>query len=98
MEEAINVKKLTAKGCPLVFESSGKNRNFLIDFYCLKRNKSDVKIQKEEVDKIYWVKKEQCFELMKSGRTKFPNNYNYEPIFTKMEEIYSKKEEKDISK
>ena len=74
IEESMNVKKLTQKSCPLVFRSSQSKRNFFIDFYCLKRNKSDIKIQEEEIDKIYWASKEECFELIRSGKTKFPNN------------------------
>lgn len=94
----MNVRKLTNNGCPLIFESSGKKRNFLIDFYCLKRNKSDVEIQKEEIAQIHWVKIEDCFELIEKGKTKFPKDYNYEAIFGKVREIIDKIEEKDISK
>lgn len=94
----MNVRKLTNNSCPLTFESSGKKSNFLIDFYCLKRNKSDVKIQREEISQIHWVKIEDCFELIKKGKTKFPKDYNYEAIFEKVRGIIDKKEEKDISK
>lgn len=92
IEEAMNVVRLTEQACPLVFESSGKNRNFFIDFYCLKRNKSDVDIQKEEIDKITWVPLENGFELIQSGKTKFPKDYNYETIFEKVKDICNNRE------
>lgn len=92
LEEAIKAIKLTPENIPLKFESSGKNKNFFITFYCLKRNNSDVIFQKEEIDKIVWLPIEETFELIKSGRTKFPKNYNYEEIFEKVRNIYNNRE------
>lgn len=89
-EEAINVIKVTPNVVPLKFESSGKKKNFLITFYCLKRNSSNVVLQEEEVEKIYWLPLEETFELLKSGRTKFPTDYDYEGIFQKVREIYNR--------
>ncbi len=88
-EEAINVIKLNANAVPLSFLSSNKKRNFFITFYCLKRNTSEVKIQEEEIEKIVWLPLEETFALIKSGRTKFPTDYDYEPIFQKVREICS---------
>ena len=84
LEESINVTKITSDGVPLQFESSGKLKNFFITFYCLRRNSSDVIFQKSEIDKIVWLPLEETFELIKSGRTKFPKNYNYKEIFEKV--------------
>lgn len=87
IEESINVIKLEQNAVPLEFRSSNKKRNFFITFYCLKRNSSDIKMQKEEIEKIVWLPLEETFELIKSGRTKFPTNYDYEPIFQKVRDI-----------
>ena len=92
LKEAVNVVKITPDAVPLKFESSGKNKNFFITFYCLKRNNSDVVFQKEEIDKIVWLPLEETFELIKSGRTKFPKNYDYEKIFKKVRNVYNNKE------
>ena len=91
LEEAINVVKITPDALPLQFESSGKNKNFFITFYCLKKNNSDVICQESEIDKIVWLPLEETFELIRSGRTKFPKNYNYENIFEKVRNIYENK-------
>ena len=87
IEESINVIKLEQNAVPLEFRSSNKKRNFFITFYCLKRNSSEIKVQKEEIEKIVWLPLEESFELIKSGRTKFPTNYDYEPIFQKVRDI-----------
>ena len=96
LEEARNVIKVTPQGVPLGFESKGKIKNFFITFYCLKRKTSKVEIQEEEIDKIVWLPLEEAFELIKSGRTKFPKNYDYSKIFEKVKEIYYG--EKDIQR
>ena len=62
LEEAMNVVKITQDAVPLQFKSSGKNKNFFITFYCLKRNNSDIVFQKEEIDKIVWLPIEETFE------------------------------------
>ena len=92
LEESMNATKITSNPVPLKFESSGKNKNFFITFYCLKRNNSDVTYQESEIDKIVWLPLEETFELIKSGRTKFPKNYNYEKIFEKVREICNNKD------
>ena len=96
LEEAMNVIKVTPQGVPLGFESKGKIKKFFITFYCLKRKNSKVEIQEEEIDKIVWLPLEEAFELIKSGRTKFPKNYDYSKIFEKVKEIYYG--EKDIQR
>lgn len=88
VQEAMNVIKLDENAVPLEFASSNKKRNFFITFYCLKRATSNVKIQEEEIEKIVWLPLEETFELIKSGRTKFPTNYDYEPIFQKVRNVY----------
>ena len=92
LEEAVNVAKITQDAVPLQFESSGKIKNFFITFYCLKRNSSDVIYQESEIDKIVWLPLEETFELIKSGRTKFPKNYNYKEIFEKVRNICNNQE------
>ena len=62
--------------------------------YCLKRNNSDVTYQKSEIDKIVWLPLEETFELIQSGKTKFPKNYNYEEIFEKVRNICNNKEKR----
>ena len=96
IEEAMNVIKVTPQGVPLGFESKGRIKKFFITFYCLKRKTSEVTIQKEEIDKIVWLPLEEAFELIKSGRTKFPKDYDYSEIFKKVKEIYYG--EKDIQR
>lgn len=96
LEEAMNVVKVTQEGVPLEFESNGKIKKFFITFYCLKRKSSKVEIQKEEIDKIVWLPLNEAFALIKSGRTKFPKNYDYSNIFEKVKKIYYG--EKDIQR
>ena len=92
LEESINVVKLTERPEALIFESSGKNKNFLIDFYCLKRNKSNVTIQKQEVADIAWIDLEKAFKLIETGNTKFPSGENYKKIFEKVRELIDSRE------
>ena len=87
IEESMNVIKIDDNAAPLRFLSSNKKRNFLITFYCLKRTSLDIKIQKEEIDKIVWLPLEETFKLIQSGRTKFPIDYDYEQIFQKVRDI-----------
>lgn len=87
LEEAMNAIKLTQDEMPFEFESSGKTLRFFITTYCLKRNSSKVTIQKDEVDSIAWVPLEKCFELIKTNKTKFPSNYDYEEVFQKVRNI-----------
>ncbi len=95
-DEARNVIKVTPQGVPLGFESKGKIKNFFITFFCLKRSTSKVEIQEEEIDRIVWLPLEEAFKLIKSGRTKFPKDYDYSKIFEKVREIYYG--EKDIQR
>ena len=98
VEEAMNVVKITPKGVPLGFESSNKIKNFFITFFCLKRNSSEVKIQEEEIKRYVWLPLEETFELMKSGRTKFPKNFDYEEIFEKVRNVYYNKNKTEIQR
>ena len=84
-EEAMNVIKLTQDELPIEFESSGKTLRFFITAYCLKRNSSEVTIQKDELNSIAWVPLETFFELIKNGKTKFPARHEkYEEVFQKV--------------
>ena len=87
-EEAMNVIKLTQDGIPFEFENSGRTLRFLITAYCLKRNSSKVIIQKEEVDSVKWIQLEKCLELIKNGKTKFPESHEkYDEVFQKVIDI-----------
>ena len=98
VEEAMNVVKITPKGVPLGFESSNKIKNFFITFFCLKRNSSAVTIQEEEIKKYVWLPLEETFELIKSGRTKFPKNVDYEKIFEKVRNVYYNKNKQEVQR
>lgn len=98
VEEAMNVVKITPKGVPLGFESSNKIKNFFITFFCLKRNSSDVTIQEEEIKKYVWLPLEETFELIKSGRTKFPKDFDYEEIFEKVRSVYYNKNKQEVQR
>ena len=98
VEEAMNVVKITPKGVPLGFESSNQIENFFITFFCLKRNSSAVTIQEEEIKKYVWLPLEETFELIKSGRTKFPKNFDYEKIFEKVRNVYYNKNKQEVQR
>ena len=98
VEEAMNVIKLNKNELPFKFKSGEKTLRFLITAYCLKRKSSDVIIQKEEIDKIVWLPLEETFELIRSGRTKFPKNYDYEEIFEKVRNVYNNKETRKVER
>lgn len=98
VEEAMNVVKITPKGVPLGFESSNKIKNFFITFFCLKRDSSAVTIQEEEIKKYVWLPLEETFELIKSGRTKFPKNFDYEKIFEKVRNVYYNKNKQEVQR
>lgn len=98
IEEAMNVIKLTKTELPFEFKSGEKMLRFLITVYCLKRKSSDVIIQKEEIDRIVWLPLEETFELIRSGRTKFPKNYDYEEIFEKVRNVYNNKETRKVER
>ena len=98
IEEAMNVIKLTKTELPFEFKSGEKMLRFLITVYCLKRKSSDVIIQKEEIDKIVWLPLEETFELIRSGKTKFPKNYDYEEIFEKVRNVYNNKETRKVER
>ena len=87
LDEAINVVKVSQDDLKFQIESSGKILNFLGTMYCLKRKSSKVNIQKEEIEKIVWLPLEETFQLIKSGRTRFPKNFDYEEIFQNVRNI-----------
>lgn len=92
--DSSQVMKLTSAAKPLGFESRGKIRRFFIDFYCLRTQKHHFTIQPEEVESLKWIPMETVFEMIKSGKTKFPmqgKNVNYESIFDKVRDVYLNK-------
>jgi isopentenyldiphosphate isomerase len=92
------IKRISDLSKPLGFESKGKIRNFHIDFYCMQTKKENFRIQPEEVAELKWVPMEEAFEMIKSGKTKFPKQQgyvNYEKIFDCVRQI-SKNRDKQI--
>lgn len=92
--DSSQIHKLTELPKPLGFESRGKTRRFFIDFYCLKTQKHHFTIQPEEVESLKWIPMEEAFEMIKSGKTKFPKEngkINYDSIFEKVRNIYLNK-------
>lgn len=96
IEEAINVIKLDDNPLPLEFVSSNKKKKFFITFYCLKRKTSQVRIKEEEIEKVVWLPLEEVLALIRSGRTKFPADFNYEEIFQKLRDVIDNKREVDV--
>lgn len=78
------LKKVSELSKPLGFESKGKIRNFHIDFFCMQTKKHHFRIQPEEIELLKWIPMEDAFEMIRSGKTKFPKqqgHVNYEKIF-----------------
>lgn len=96
IEESINVIKLDDNPLPLEFMSSNKKKKFFITFYCLKRKTSEVTIQEDEVEKVVWLPLDETLALIRSGRTKFPADFNYEEIFQKLRDVIDNKREIDV--
>lgn len=85
--EAINKLK-PIKELDLIFKNKGKTRNFFIKFYALMTDNTNIHIQEDEIKNITWVPMQECFELIRNGKTKFPYDSRYEEIFKKVEDIY----------
>lgn len=84
-EEAIQgLKKLDE--LDLIFTNKGKERKFFIQFYMLKTKMKQFTKQEEEVQNIEWVPYQECFELIRQGKTKFPYDERYDKMFKKIEE------------
>jgi len=84
-EEAINgLKKL--EELDLIFKNKGKGRKFFIQFYMLKTKMKQFTKQEAEVQNIEWIPYQECFELIRQGKTKFPYDKRYEKMFMEIEE------------
>lgn len=98
-EEAIKgLKKLDE--LDLIFKSRGKDRKFFIQFYILKTKMKQFTKQAEEVQNIEWIPYQECFDLIRQGKTKFPYDKRYEKMFKKIEEYIkgkNKENNKDIN-
>ena len=86
------IAKVNERSKPLGFESKGKIRNFLIDFYYLLTDSNQVtKIQKEEVKSFEWVPMYEAFRRIEDGETKFPKQEkgkaDYKQVIKNVEEI-----------
>ena len=84
----INTKQKQITEMDLTFDNKGKKRNFFIKFYALLTDNIDIHVQKEEIEKILWVPMNQCFKLIREGKTKFPYDKRYEEIFEKVTSFY----------
>lgn len=85
-----DIKRVSELAKPLGFESKGKVRNFHIDFYCIQTQKHHFRIQPEEVASLKWIPMDKAFEMIKTGKTKFPKqqgHVNYEKIFDNVRNI-----------
>ena len=85
------IGKLNELSKPLGFESKGKIRNFLIDFYCVFIDSKQVtKIQKEEVNSYEWVPMNIAIDRIVNGHTKFPKQengkVNYKQVINNLKE------------
>ena len=97
IEEAMNVVKVSQDDLKFDIESGGKILHFLGTMYCLKRNSSKVVIQEDEIEKIVWLPLEVAFELIKSGKTKFPKDCDYyDVVFQKVKDIRDERKIDDI--
>ncbi len=96
-ESSANIIKIS-EAIPMTFESMGKSRRFLVEFFCLLRNSTETELQKSEVDCVEWIDMEEAFIKIQEGETRFPKNFDYEPIFKKVREICLGKNKKCIDK
>lgn len=80
----------------LVFKDKEKERKFFIQFYALKTKINKIIAQKEEVDSIQWIEKEEVFDMIRQGKTKFPYDKRYEKMFDKIKEIFRQKKQNNI--
>lgn len=92
--EAINKLKPITE-LDLNFKNNGQTRNFFIKFFIIRTDIEDVDIQEEEIEKIMWIPMEECFDLIRTGKTKFPYDERYEKIFEKVVSIYKGINNKD---
>lgn len=96
IQEKSNLEKLIDEEYRLYFKNEGQIRNFFITFFGIRVNKADINFNKEEIQAIAWLDKEKAFELIKRGETKFPKEYDYEPIFEALtEKFFNKQQERD---
>ena len=54
-----------------------------------------MKMQKEEVEDVFWLPMEDVFELIKRGKTKFTYTIQMEEIFQKIRTIKNMDKERD---
>jgi len=73
----------------------GKKRHYSVKVFYLKLDEEEIKkIVKQdiEVEKVEWIKMKDCFEQMRNGEIRVPKSNDYEVIFNKVEETYTKEE------
>ena len=80
---------------PLVFENNNNRRKFKIEFFCCQYNNETMKMQKEEVEDVFWLPMEDVFELIKRGKTKFTYTIQMEEIFQKIGTIKNMNKERE---
>lgn len=102
IDENISASVQKMDEMPISFESSGKFRNFIIEFYYLLiPERVETTAQHDEVAELKWVPMESAFEMIRSGKTKFPKQsqvVNYEKIFEKVRTEFLNRNENNIEK
>ena len=92
--EAINkIKKI--EELDLIFENKGKQRKFFIQFYVMRTDLKNITAQKEEISDIDWIPMQELFELIRTGKTKFPYDIRYEKIFNQVQKHYEENHKYD---
>lgn len=74
----------------LKFAQGTNRKNFFVQVYCLFVDEINIIPQIEEVEKYAWIQRKIAFEMIRTGKTKFPKDERYESIFAKIEELYNK--------
>jgi len=88
-QESSKVNKICTKAVEFCCE--GEKSNFFIEFYCLLIKNKNLICNNEEVDSIQWLPMEEVFDLIRQGKTKFPEQgeeINYELIFETVRKMY----------
>ena len=102
IDENISASVQKMDEMPISFESSGKFRNFIIEFYYLLiPERVEATAQHDEVAELKWVPMESAFEMIRSGKTKFPKQsqvVNYEKIFEKVRTEFLNRNENNKEK
>lgn len=92
-EEAYSRLKRITENSPELFFT--KNGIFACFYFFIKVKQESFKFQKDEITNITWVPMEKCFEQIRTGKTRFPKEFDYNAIFDKIRECYKLTNETD---